>query len=302
VQTSQGKPLARSEEVVGTLRAKLHAILEAKLSGRIELMPVLLGQPVKTGELLVRLDAAEVQARLDQAQAAREQAERDWRRIASLFGSQAVTRSEYDAADARQRVATAAVAEAKAMMGYAEVSAPFDGVVTKKWADVGDLATPGKPLIELEDPSALQLEADVPEAIASQVQAGAKLVVRVDSIAGERFGTVAEIGPSADPVTRTFRVKLDLPSPTGLRSGQFARVTVPTGQSTSLQVPVSAVVQRGQLEIVFVVGNQLAQLRLVKTGRRFGDELEIISGLEDGEVVVTEGAAQLTDGQRVEAK
>jgi len=302
IQTVQSKPQAITEEVVGTVRAKLHATLEAKVSGRIDKLPVLLGQRVKAGELVARLDAAEINARLDQAEASLEQAERDWKRVSALFEQQAVTRAEYDAAQSRNRVAKGAAAEAKAMMSYVEVVAPFDGVVTKKWADVGDLATPGKPLIAIEDPSALQLEADVPQAIASHLQRNARLTARVDGVSGELTGTVSEIAPAADSVSRTFRVKVDLAEQPGLSSGQFARLFVPVGESNSLRMPVSAVVQRGQLEIVFVVANQHAQLHLVKTGKRVGDEMEILSGLHAGDAVVIEGAAQLTDGQPVEVK
>jgi RND family efflux transporter MFP subunit len=284
------------------MRAKLHATLEAKLSGRIDKLPVVLGQRVKAGELVARLDAAEINARLEQAQASLEQAERDWKRVSVLFEQQAATRAEYDAAQSRQLVAKGAAAEAKAMMSYVEVVAPFDGVVTKKWADLGDLAAPGKPLISIEDPSALQLEADVPQTIASRVQRDARLAARVDGVAGELTGTVSEIAPSADPVSRTFRVKVDLATQPGLSSGQFARLLVPVGENSSLRVPVSAIVERGQLEIAFVVENQHAQLHLVKTGKRIGDEVEILSGLHAGDTVVIDGAAQLTDGQPVEAK
>jgi RND family efflux transporter MFP subunit len=302
IQTVQSKPQVITEEVVGTVRAKLHATLEAKLSGRIDKLPVVLGQRVKAGELVARLDAAEINARLEQAEASLEQAERDWKRVSALFEQQAVTRAEYDAAQSRNRVAKSATAEAKAMMSYMEIVAPFDGVVTKKWADVGDLAAPGKSLISIEDPSVLQLEADVPQAIASYVQRDARLAARVDGVSGELTGTVSEIAPAADPVSRTFRVKLDLSAQPGLSSGQFARLFVPVGESNSLRVPVSAVVQRGQLEIVFVVANQHAQMHLVKTGKRLGDEWEILSGLHAGNAVVVEGAAQLTDGQPVKAK
>jgi len=302
IQTVQSKPQAITEEVVGTVRAKLHATLEAKLSGRIDKLPVVLGQRVKVGELVARLDAAEINARLEQAEASLEQAERDWKRVAALFEQQAATRAEYDAAQSRNRVAKGAAAEAKAMMSYVEVVAPFDGVVTKKWADVGDLAAPGKPLIAIEDPAALQLEADVPQAIASHVQLDARLAARVDGVSGELTGTVSEIAPAADSVSRTFRVKVALSGQPGLSSGQFARLLVPVGESNSLRLPASAVVQRGQLEIVFVVANQHAQLHLVKTGKRVGDELEILSGLHAGDAVVIDGAAQLTDGQPVEAK
>lgn len=302
VQKVESKSRAVTEEVVGTMRAKLHATLEAKLSGRIDKLPVVLGQRVKAGELVARLDAAEINARLEQAQASLEQAERDWKRVSVLFEQQAATRSEYDAAQSRERLAKGAAAEAKAMMSYVEVVAPFDGVVTKKWVDVGDLAAPGKPLISIEDPSALQLEADVPQAVASHVQRDARLGARVDGVAGELTGTVSEIAPSADPVSRTFRVKVDLAKQPGLSSGQFARLLVPVGEHSSLRVPVSAIVERGQLGIAFVVENQHAQLHLVKTGKRIGDEVEILSGLHAGDAVVIEGAALLTDGQPVEAK
>ena len=115
-------------------------------------------------------------------------------------------------------------------------------------------------------------------------------------------GTVSELSLAADSVSRTFRVKVDLTAQPGLSSGQFARLLVPVGASDSLRVPAAAVVQRGQLEIVFVVANQHAQLHLVKTGKRVGDEVDILSGLHAGDAVVIEGAAQLTDGQPVEAR
>ena len=163
----ESKEWPSSEEVVATVRAKLRAKLEAKVSGRIVEMPVVLGQPLKKGQVVARLDAVEISARRQQAQAGLEQAEREWKRVSSLLEQQAVTRSEYDAAESRYLMGKAAVAEAQAMMAYVEVVAPFDGVVTRKWMDVGDLASPGKALLDMEDPSALRLEADVPEAIAS---------------------------------------------------------------------------------------------------------------------------------------
>jgi RND family efflux transporter MFP subunit len=276
--------------------------LEAKVSGSIQEMPIVLGQTVKTDDLIARLHAPEVLARLEQARANLQQNEKDWKRISALFEQQAVTRSEYDAADAKYQLAKAAVAEAQAMVGYMEVRAPFNGVITRKSADVGDLATQGRPLAALEDPSALQIEADVPEANAARIQRGARLPIHVDGISDEISGTVSEIAPSADPQSRTFRVKLDLPSTPSLMPGRFARLMVPLGENDSMFVPGSAVVQRGQLEIAFVVSNQHARMRLVKTGKRLGEEVEILSGLDDGDSVVIEGTTQLVDGQAVTLK
>lgn len=302
VQTIESRPHTRTEAVVGTVQAKLHATLEAKVSGHIEQLPVELGQRVKAGELVALLGSSDLKARLDQAEASQEQAERNWNRISALFNQQAATRAEYDDAQAQKRAADAAVAEAKAMLAYARVVAPFDGVVTKKWVDVGDLASPGKPLMNIEDPSRLRVQADVPEVLATNIREGGQMNVRVDALHEQITGTVAEISPAADPVTHTFRVKVDLPATPGLMSGQFARLEVPVGESDALLVPDSAVVERGQMEILFAVVNGHAQLRLVKTGRHLGNQVEILSGLNAGDVVVIAGAANLMDGQPVEVK
>jgi RND family efflux transporter MFP subunit len=125
------------------------------------------------------------------------------------------------------------------------------------------------------------------------------LVILVEGITNGLTGTVSEIAPTVDSTSRTLRVKLDLANASPVRSGQFARLVVPVGESNSIRVPASAVLQRGQLEIAFAVTNQTAQLHLVKTGRRVGNEVEIISGLDAGDQVVIEGAAQLVDNQPV---
>jgi len=302
VVIAESSKRALTEEVLGTVRAKLRATLEAKVSGRISSLPVVLGQKVTKDQLLVRLDADEIKARLELAQATLDQAERDWQRISSLFDGQAISRSEYDNAQSRLQVGKAARAEAQAMMGYVEVTAPFEGVITKKWLDVGDLAAPGKPLLDIEVPSALQLEADVPEGIAARVKEGDKLAVKVDSVDGEVLAKLTEMAPSADPVSRTFQVKLDLPGTAGLMAGQFARLLVPVGELHCVSVPSTALVQRGQLEIVFVLANQRAQMRLVKSGRHTDKEVDILSGVEAGEQIIVENPALLIDGQPVEAK
>jgi RND family efflux transporter MFP subunit len=291
-----------TEEVVGTVRAKLHSVIEAKVSGKIEQMPVVPGQDVKAGELLVQLDAREVQAQMDQAAALRQQAESDLKRATDLIQQKILSQSEYDSTQSKFRVADAAATEAKTLLGYTRVSAPFAGVITRKYADVGDLAAPGKPLLEMEDARDLQLEADVPEAVVGRLTLGDKLDVRVSGVSNELAGVVSEIAPSADPNSRTFLVKLDLLLAPGLRAGQFGRVAVPVGETSALRVPASSVLPRGEMELVFVVANSHAQLRIVKTGKHVGDEVELVSGVDAGEQVVTEGAAQLTDGQPVEVK
>lgn len=293
------KPYPAYEETVGTVQAKLRASLAAQISGRIEVMPVTFGQSVKAGDLIARLEARELQARLEQARALRIQAETEFKRAQNLLPAKAMTREQYDATLARYRVAVAGAIEAETMLGYTRIAAPFDGVIARKVADVGDLATPGRSLVELEDPAALRLEAEVPEALIERVQLGATMMVRVSGVTNRLKGVVTEIAPSANPNSRTFVVKLDLPAARGLRSGRFGRVAVPVGETTLPRVPVSAVVVRGEMELVFVVADQKAHLRLVKTGKRYDGQIQLLSGVTPGEQVVVEGAARLVDGQPV---
>ncbi|MCX7872476.1 MAG: efflux RND transporter periplasmic adaptor subunit [Verrucomicrobiae bacterium] len=287
------------ETVVGTVRSKTRAVIEAKVSGRIESLLAVPGQTVKAGELLAKLDAREIQAKVEQAKALYEQASSDLKRYTSLYESKTVTLAEYEARVAQFKVAEANLKEAQTMLGYVEVTAPFDGVITRKIADVGDLAYPGKPILEIEDPKYLRFEANVPEALYDKVKLNEKFSIFIPTIAGEIQGTVSEIAPVADPNTRTFLVKLDLPEHKGLRTGQFGRLKIPTSQSAALRVPISGIVVRGQMEIAFVVETNLARMRLVKTGDRVGNEIEVLSGIEPHEKVIVTDVAQLRDGQPV---
>ncbi len=302
IQTVESKKRIATEEVVGTVRAKLRSVIEAKVSGKVSQMLVVPGQQVKAGEQLATIDAREIQARVEQAAAVRQQADADLKRFASLLEQKILAQAEYDNAQAKARVAQAALVEAETMQGYTKVTAPFAGVITRKHADVGDLATPGKPLLEMEDSTALRLEADVPEAVVGRLTLGDKLPVRISALETELEGVISEIAPAADSGSRTFLVKLDLTGTSGLRAGQFGRVAMPVGETSALRVPATAMVQRGQMEIVFVVSDGKAQLRIVKTGKRIGGEVELVSGVEAGEKVVIEGTAGLGDGQTVEVR
>ena len=290
------------EEVVGTVQPKLQAVIEAKVSGRITRLPVTLGQAVSQGDVLVELESREIQAKLDQAKAALQQAERDFNRTANLRQQNAATQAEFDAVQARFNVAQAAAAEAEALAGYTRIAAPFDGAVARKLADEGDLAMPGKPLLELEGRAGLRLVADVPSLLAGHVSSDARLAVWVDAVPDPITGTVAEISPAADPTARTVRVKVDLPAMPGLRSGQFGRLAVPVSEATYLFVPPPALVRRGQLEILFVAADGRAQMRLVRAGKQTAQGVEILSGLAPDEAVVTEGAALLRDGQPLQVQ
>jgi RND family efflux transporter MFP subunit len=301
-QTIQRLERIATEEVVGTVRAKLRAVIEAKVSGKIARMLVVPGQNVRRGDVLASIEAREVQARLEQALAVRQQTESDLTRAASLLAQNILAPSDYDAAQSKFRVADAAVREAETLLSYTKVDAPFDGTITRKLADVGDLAAPGKPLLELEDSHTLRLEADVPEAVVATLTLGDRLPVRLSAMETDLEGVVSEIAPAADPGSRTFLVKLDLPATPSLRAGQFGRVAMPVGGTSALRVPAAAVVVRGQMELVFVVSEGKARLRIVKTGKRIGDDVELVSGVDAGESVVVENASVLADGQPLELR
>jgi RND family efflux transporter MFP subunit len=291
-----------TEEVVGTVRPKLSAVISAKITGAIEQMAVVPGQSVKAGDLLVMLDAREAQARVDQASAVLEQARSDIGRFSRLLADKVVTQQEYDVVKARERVAQASMAEVQTILSYTRITAPFDGVITRKYADVGDLSAPGKALLEMEAPGEFRLEADVPEAAMGRIALGEKMQVNIPAAAAQLEATVSEIAPAADTGSRTIVVKLDLPKGSGIRSGQFGRVLAPVADVEALRVPADSVIHRGQLEIMFVVADQKALMRLVKTGKKIGKQVEVVSGLMPGETYVVDGAAALTDGQAVEVQ
>jgi RND family efflux transporter MFP subunit len=296
---AEGKSRPVFEEVVGSVRAKSVASIEAKVSGRIAKMHVDLGQRVAKDQLLAEIDAKEVKAQYDRAVANRDQAQRDYKRFADLLQKQITSRQEFDAVEARFRVAEAALREAESMLGYVEVRSPFDGVVVRKLADTGDFAAPGKPILQIENPEKLRFEADVPEALIDTVRSGARVDVLISSLSGPLHGTVSDISPTADPVSRTFLVRVELPGEKGCKAGQFGRALFPTGNYSSIGVTSSAVVLRGQMEMVFIDDGGRARLRLVKTGKRFGDEVELISGVATGERIITEHAQDLNDGQAI---
>ena len=301
VRKAELTAVAQTEELVGTVRSKLRATLEAKQSGRIDTMSVDLGDRVTAGTVLAKLDLPETSARLAGATASRDQAQREWQRISTLFSQQSATRAERDAAESQLRTAEAAVEEANALLAYGQIVAPFNGVVTRKWADQGDLAVPGKPLIELEDPSVQQVEIDVPEALAQSVAPDIELAV-ISARVQEAKAVIQEISPAVDPSTRTRKVKLQLKDASLFLSGEFVRVAIPTAQKEVLVVPGTALVERGQLEILFTVENQRARMRIVKSAKCCADTVQILSGLQAGDLVVIENADQLKEGQPVQVK
>jgi membrane fusion protein, multidrug efflux system len=258
-------------------------------------------------------------------------------RYQALLERKSVSQQEFDEAQARYRGKTAEVERVKEMLGsmrarkeqvlarmdqakaeisqtqiqvdYGRILSPSEGVVTLKAAEVGALASPGAPLLTLEDDGRYRLEASVEEGMLVKIRLGESVRVSIDALGDQEWtARVGEIQPFADPASRSSLVKIDLPEDLGkkgtirvLRSGLYGKARFPLGKREVMAVPQKAVLQGGNLQQVFIVdSSQTARLRLIKTGKAYGDRIEVLSGLRDGERIIMEGTERVIDGNRVE--
>jgi multidrug efflux system membrane fusion protein len=272
-------------EVVGTVRPKVAATLSAKVMAVIQQIPVKSGDAVKAGDVLAELDDREVRAAFERAQA-------DYERSKKLLDEGAAPQAEFQTAEERYRVA-------KAALSYATIAAPFDGIVSEKLCDAGDLATPGKALFTVEQPTDFRLEAYVPDRYAGAVLVGTAVHVAVEAVGGECDGSVGEVVPASDPSSRSFLVKIDLHPKKPLRSGVFGRAQLVVGERSGLFIPKSAVHERGELTFVYVADGGRARMRLVKLGKTLDGKVESLAGLEAGERLIVSTADEIADGRQI---
>ncbi|RLB93151.1 MAG: hypothetical protein DRH26_04605, partial [Deltaproteobacteria bacterium] len=270
-----------------------------------------------------KAEAAAISAR-DAARAGAELAQATYKRYQKLFNEESATRQEFEEIEARHRQAQAALSQAEAMVAAARsriqqaqatvsgasiskkdamIRAPYDGIVAAKMINVGDLASPGSLLLTLEKTGGFQAELVLPEHHIQTVHIGQSMDV---SIPGQKdspliTGMIKTIVPMADQRSRSFTVKVILPENVLLRSGMFARASIPVGEGGMLLIPESAQVVQGQLTGYFLVDDaRIARFRLMRTGRHFGDQIEIISGMKPGTRYVVSPPVELKDGIKVE--
>ncbi|UCF36017.1 MAG: efflux RND transporter periplasmic adaptor subunit [Acidobacteriota bacterium] len=242
-------------------------------------------------------------------------AESTFQRFEQLLERRSVSQQEFDEVKARQEGAQAEVLRAEAMLsstearksqveakiaqaeaqiessriylGYTRIEAPFAGVVTRKMVEVGQLAAPGVPLLTIENSRKYRLEADLDESLTGWVFSGQKVPVSIDALGTEVEGTVVEVLPTADPVSRKFTVRINLPEEQGIRTGMFGRARLSGPERSCVTIPESSIFSRGQLLGVFVLDSEnIAQFRLVKTGREQDVQVEILSGVQVGDLIV----------------
>src|ERR1019366_3175015 len=304
----------------------------------VQQVSVQVGDRVRQGQALITLDARDLDVNLRRAEAGGAEvesaipelenataaakanldlAQTTFKRMEELAGKKSISNQELDEASARLKAAQAnydmvrsrraqvnskmAVVEqdvraAGIMRDYAKLAAPFSGVVITRTVE---------PLLTIEQDGLYRLEASVDESKLASVRVGQAVEVAIEAFEDTHRklnARVSEIVPSVDAASRTYIAKLDLPATPGLRTGMFGRAIFPLGVQKVVAVPLAAVVERGQLQSVFAVEDGVAHIRLVTTGRRTKDAVEVLSGLNAGEKVVLPVPPGFEDGARVEVR
>ena len=316
-------------ETVGTVRATQTSQVSSQVMSNIVEIRAHEGDRVKGGQVLAILDDAQSRSGTDQAMAAVTAAEKDLsaadsdlalagatlKRYQELYEKKSVSPQEFDEIKARyqsaearrdmaqagQAQANAGLAQARTSLGYTRIRAPFAGEVTEKRADAGMLASPGMPIFTVEDTRRYRLEVTVDESELGFVRIEQVSPVTIDALRNAQLsGKVVEIVPAADPASRSFLVKVELPADSRLRSGLFGRARFPSGERPALLIPQVSVVERGQLQGIYVLdANQIASLRYVSLGQSAGEQIEVLSGLQDGEKLVAAPGDRELSGKRI---
>jgi RND family efflux transporter MFP subunit len=299
--------LPLTEEAVGSVKPVHEMVVTSRVAARITELQLAAGQEVSPDEVLVRLDDRDMKARLaqtravlDGARATRDQAIIDRQRLATAYAAHAATKAEFDHADLFLKNAESdlvrameVVNEAQALLEYTTIRAPARGVVVDRKVNVGDTVMPGQVLATLYDPSHMQLVASVRETLTARLKVGQTIGVRMDALHLTGLGTIAEIVPEADSASRTFQVKVTGHCPPGIYSGMFGRIIIPVDWRDALLIPGAAVRQVGQLVLVDSFKGGRIERHIVRLGRTIDHDVEVLSGLQEGEQVVLRWAPAL---------
>jgi RND family efflux transporter MFP subunit len=289
------------ETAVGSIRPVHETSIATRLLSRVVEVKVTAGQSVRKGDVLVRLDDADLKSRLLQSEAAvqsamsqAERAKADFDRANELLKRNSVSQAEFDQARAAMLTANSDLErlqqerrEAEIILGFSVISAPMDGMVIDKKVDVGDTVSPGSVLLTLYDPLRMQMIVNVRESLARVLTVGQMVQARLESLNQECVATISEIVPESQAASRSFLVKVVGPCPPGAYSGMFGRVWLPVGEETILAIPQSSVVRVGQLTMVSQVFGDQVQRRTVLLGREVEDgKIEVLAGLIKGDKIV----------------
>ena len=302
----------------GKIQADNSANLSTRMMGFVDKIYVNVGDKVTKDQLLISINNADLQAKLAQvnasiteATAAYKNAQKDYQRFQNLFAENSASQKELDDMTARFEMAKARLEaanqmknEVNAQFAYVNIRAPFSGIVTNKFIEVGDMANPGMPLVAVEAPGSFEVLAMVPETEISQVKKGTKVEVTIKSLEKTVFGTVSEVSTSAKNTGGQYLVKIALDkTDIAILSGMYVTVKFPVEKQAKHQVvliPTTAIVENGQLMGVYVVGeNNTALLRWLRLGQIFGSEVEVLSGLKADETYIVSAEGKLYNGAKI---
>jgi multidrug efflux pump subunit AcrA (membrane-fusion protein) len=287
-------------EVAARLQQAEAALAEAR---EAEAAAVSAGEAARAGAELGRATYDRYRTLLTEQSATRQEFDEVQARFRQTKASLKQTEDMVAAARQRVRQAEAAVAAAAVANKDATVLAPYDGIVTAKPAEVGDLASPGTPLVSLEETGVYRVDIALPEQYYHAVQPDQSVMITIAALAGQPplEGRVETIVPAADQKSRSFLVKLRLPEFPNIRSGMFARAVLPVGRENLLLIPATAMISQGALTGLYLVDSDgLARFRLIRTGRTFGKSVEVLSGLKEGDRFVVNPPPTISDGVKVE--
>ena len=316
-------------EAAGTIQSKTISVISSRIMGAVTDVLVKQGDKVVAGQKLLLIDDNDLAQRLKAAQASHNEvmksletaksnrtlAETTYNRYKQLYDEKAISGQEMDQmTNQKQRAvldfqrvqasveaAKANLNQAKINLDFSQITSPIDGIVTRKNIDKGSMATPGTPLMTIEDNAGYKVETSVDESMANQMSVSMPVNVAVDSISKTFKGVVSEVVPSIDASSRTFVVKAVItedPNEHSLTNGLYARVLIPQKSRSILAVPTTAIVQKGQLVGVYVVGKEnRTSYRMIRTGKTFGGDIEVLSGLNDGEKIVAASVNNVSEGE-----
>lgn len=296
----------------GTVGAVRHSTVSAETSGRVQEILFEVGDEVPAGAVILRLVSTEqrqayldAEAGLAEARSNLEVEASNYQRVREIHARQLISKADYDRAAASYETAKARVARAEAglktaseRLSYTEVTAPYQGVVSARLVELGEAVQPGSPLMSGFDPRAMRVETDLPQSVAARVREHRRARVALDDahfVEPERI----TLFPVADPATGTVHVRLELPQATGrLYPGQFIKIGFTIGERPRLLVDARSVVYRSEVSAVYVLTDDGPQLRQVRLGSRFGDEIEVLAGLEEGDTVALDPVAATVEAAR----
>jgi membrane fusion protein (multidrug efflux system) len=278
------------------------ATLAAEVPGTVDELRVELGERVRQGQVLARIDTRALRQQAAEAEALFTQAQDRFERAEKLFAKRSITKEKQIDAIASRDVAEARLASVRLSLEKSEVKAPWTGHVAAKLVEIGDYAAPGQPLIELVAMDKLKVQAPASAADVPYLRVGVPVVVKVDVYPGEAFaGEVVRLGAELDPGTRTLDIEAEIENPElKLRPGLFGRMELQRRElSDALLVPLAAVVDFENEKVVYVVEGDRAERRAVKLGPVVGARVVVEEGVERGDRLVVAGQQQVADGQRV---